>query len=135
MKKNNNGFMKFFAGAALGAGLGVLFAPKNGSDSREALMNKINELTAKVKEIDIKEVKDNLETKINDLKADIEDLDKEKALALAKKKAKTVQDKAEELFEYAMEKGTPALEKTADCVRKKAIETTKQILAKLEKEN
>ena len=42
---------------------------------------------------------------------------------------------AEELVEYAVEKGTPVLEKTADSVRQKAIEVTKEVLNKLEKES
>ena len=40
---------------------------------------------------------------------------------------------AEELVDYAVEKGTPVLEKTANSIREKAIEVTKEVLAKLEK--
>jgi len=92
-------------------------------------------LLAKVKEIDIDEVKENVENKIVEIKKELEDLDKEKALKLAKSKAKKIEKKAEELVSYAIEKGTPAIEKAADSVRTKTIEVTKQVLAKLEKEN
>ena len=33
--KKNNGIGKFLAGAAVGAGLGILFAPKSGKETRE----------------------------------------------------------------------------------------------------
>ena len=41
---------------------------------------------------------------------------------------------ASELVEYAVEKGTPVLEKTADSLRQKAVQVTKEVLNKLEKE-
>ena len=126
------GLGKFLAGIAIGAGLGVLFAPKKGSETRRDLMNKFEELKLKAKDIDIDEVKDNIEMKIEEIKAELADLDREKVLKIAKKKAKQIQDLAEELVDYAVEKGTPVLEKAAAAVRSKAIDVTKEILNKLE---
>ena len=132
---SKKGFGKFLLGGAIGAGLGILFAPKKGSETREELKVKIDELIAKVKEVDIEDVKENIQNKIEEIKTELEDLDKEKALNLAKKKAKDIESKAEELVNYAIEKGTPVLEKAASSVREKTIEVTKQVLAKLEKES
>lgn len=131
---SKKGFGKFLAGASVGALLGVLFAPKKGSESRKDLMDAIDDFIIKVKEIDIDEVKDNIEEKIAEIQAELEDLDKEKVLNIAKKKAKEIQDKASLLVDYAIEKGTPVLEKAAQTIKEKAIVVTKEVLAKLEEE-
>lgn len=133
MSKNKKGLGKLFAGLAIGAGLGILFAPKKGSETRAQLKNKMDDLLAKLKDIDAKEVKDNIEAKIYEIKEELDDLDREKVLKIAKQKAKKIQEKAEELVSYAVEKGTPVLERSAESVREKAIEVTKEILNKLEK--
>ena len=128
------GFGKFLIGAGLGAGLGLLFAPKKGSETRRDLKIKMDELVEKAKGLDAKEVKENIEVKIEEIKAELADLDKEKVLKIAKKKAKQIQDASEELVSYAVEKGTHVLEKAADAVRAKAVVVTKEVLSKLEKE-
>ena len=127
------GFGKFLAGAAVGAALGIMFAPKKGSETRKELKEKIDDLISKAKEVDVDEVKENISLKIEEIKMELADLDKEKVLKIAKKKAKQIQDMAEELVSYAVEKGTPILEKSANAVREKAIEVTKEVLTKLEK--
>lgn len=130
--KKNSGLGKLFTGLAVGAGLGLLFAPKKGTETRADLKKKMDELLLKAKEIDVDEVKENIEAKIFEIKEELDDLDKEKVAKIAKKKAKEIQDKAEELVNYAIEKGTPVLEKTAESVREKAIDVTKEVLNKLE---
>ena len=56
-----------------------------------------------------------------------------RVVKIAKKKAKDIQNMAEELVEYAVEKGTPVLEKAAEAIREKAIDVTKEVLNRLEK--
>ena len=132
-EKNNKGLGKFLIGAAIGAGLGILFAPKKGSETRCELKQKLDELTAKAKGIDADEVKEAIELKIQEIKAELSELDKEKVLKIAKAKAKAIKEKSEELVSLAVEKGTPVLQKAADEVREKAIVVVKEVLNKLEK--
>lgn len=133
MKKSGAG--KFMLGALIGAGLGVLFAPKAGSETRRDLKNKMDELLKKVKEIDVVEVKDQLQNKIEEIRKELAELDREKVLKIAKEKGKSLKGKCEELVSLAVEKGTPVLEKAASEVRSKTIEAIKEILDRLEKED
>lgn len=130
--KRKGGISKFVLGGLAGLGLGILFAPKKGSDTRAELKEKFDDLVKKVKDIDAEDVKEQIETKIEELKMELEDLDKEKVISIAKEKAKQIQNKAEELVDYAIDKGTPVLEKAASSVREKAILVTKDVLKKLE---
>ncbi len=134
-KEKGSGIGKFIAGAAIGAGLGILFAPKKGSETRAALKAKMNELVAQIKNIDMDEVKEEFNQKVAEIKADLADLDKEKVLEIAKEKAAQLKEKAQELVDLAIDKGTPILRDAAEEVRLKAIEVTKDVLKKLEKEN
>lgn len=128
----NHGFGKFVTGALIGAGLGILFAPKEGSETRKELKEKLNDLMDKIKEIDYAEVKDNLMEKVEDLKAELKDLDKEKVVEVAKTKATQVKKKAEELINLAKEKGTPVVEKAALEVKEKTAVVLKEIISRLE---
>ena len=132
MSKKNGGLFKFVAGIGLGVGLGMLFAPKKGEELRRDLKVKCDELLKKAKEIDVKEVADDLMDRVNELKKEIEDLDKEKVFAIAKDKGELLKKKAMKLVEIAKEKGTPILEKAANEVRERAILVTKEVLKKLE---
>ena len=125
---------KFLFGAALGAGFGLLFAPKKGSDTRADLKVQFDKLMNQIRDIDTEEVKAEFDRRVNEIKADLTDLDKEKALDLAKEKALVLKEKVEDLVDLAVEKGTPVLRDAADELRVKAIAVTKEVLKKLEKE-
>ena len=90
MSKKGNGFGKFLAGAAIGVGLGVLFAPKAGSETRKELKQKMDELVKKVKELDMQEVKENFLNKIEEIKEELADLDKEKVISIARERAEVI---------------------------------------------
>ena len=132
MSKKRSGFGKFALGALIGTGLGILFAPKAGSETRKELAEKMQDLIKKAKEVDIEAVKVNISTKIEEIKAELADLDKEKVLKIAKQKGNDIKKKADELVKLAKEKGTPVLESAADDVREKAIVVVKEVLNKLE---
>ena len=125
----------FFWGAALGIGAGMLFAPKKGSETRRELKAKLDEMLAKLKDVDYDEVRENIEVKIYQIKNELRDLDKEKAIDIAKKKVAELQKMSSELVDYAVEKGTPVLQKSADAIREKVIKVSKEVIEKLEKDN
>ena len=124
MSKKNLGNLAL--GVAIGASLGILFAPKKGSETRRELKNKMLDLVSSAKELSISDVSKVIEDKITEIRKDLNDLDKEKVLKIAKKKA-------EDLVEYAVEKGTPVLKDAAVEVRDKTVDVMKDMIAKLEK--
>ena len=131
-KGKKKGIGKFIAGAALGAGLGLLFAPKKGSETRADLKVKIEDLIKQINKIDVVEVKEEFDKKLDEIKKELADLDKEKALEIAKKKAVQLKDKVQDLVDLAIDKGTPILRDMAEDIRLKTIDVTKEVLEKLE---
>lgn len=128
------GFGKFLAGIAIGTGIGMLFAPDKGSVTRQKLKIKLDELINQLKDVDVEEVKAEITMKVKEIKSELENLDKEKVTKIAKDQALKIQKKAEELYKYAVAKGTPLLEKAADEVRVQALKVAKNVVKKLEKE-
>lgn len=121
-------------GTAVGAGLGVLFAPKSGKETREDLKKKLDELVNKVQDIKVEDIKKYVSKKTKEIEKALKDLDKEQVLKEAEKKAKQIENTAKELVDYVKEKGEQALVSSAEAIHQKAIEVTKSVLNKLEEE-
>ena len=119
-------------GVAIGASLGILFAPKKGSETRRELKEKMLDLVSNAKELSISDVSDIVQDKINEIRKDLNDLDKEKVLKIARKKSEDIKKKCQDLVDYAIEKGTPVLKNAAVEVKEKTIEVMKDMIAKLE---
>ena len=125
---NKKGLRKFIAGAAIGVGIGLLFAPKKGSETRKDLKNKACEITDTIKNID----KDDIKNKLQELKKDLENLDKETAIEIIKEKSAAIMKKADELIETAKKKSAPFIEKAANEIKSKTVVILKSALEKLE---
>lgn len=123
---------KFVLGALVGAGFGLLFAPKKGSEIRKELKVKFNELIDKAKEISVDDVTKTIELKISEIKDELNNLDREKVISAARKQASQIKDKAQELVDFAVEKGTPVLKDAALDVKEKAILVAKEAIDRLE---
>ncbi len=128
------GFGSLLAGIGIGVGLGVLFAPQSGEQTRKDLKKKMDELVTYLNGLDYNEVKDNLIEKVENLKKELEDLDKEKVLEIAKVKAEEIKEKAEELYRTAVAQGKPVIEKAAKEIKAKTVVVLKGMIDKLEEE-
>ena len=135
MRKDVKKIGTFVVGAAVGAGLGVLFAPKKGSETRQILKQKLDELVEQIRKIDIMEVKKEFNDKVAEIKEELADLDREKVLEIARKKGNSIKEKAQDLVTLAKEKGTPALRRSAESVLENVIKVSKEALKKLEAKN
>ena len=132
MMSKKKGLGKFVVGAGLGAALGLLFAPKKGSELRKDLKVKMDELVNQIKNIDVDEVKDEFNAKVEEIRDGLADLDKEKVVDIAREKGAKLKKKAQELVELAKEKGTPVLKKSAEEVLQNVIRVSKETIKKLD---
>ena len=129
---SKGGVGTFVTGVAVVAALGILFAPKKGSETREDLKELFDELIGKIRDIDLQDVKDAMANKIADIKKSLSELDKEKIIEIAKEKGALLKEKCEDLIQFAKEKGIPAVEKTAKELKDKTVAVTKEVVRKLE---
>ena len=131
MSKKGKTF-SFLGGALVGLGLGFLFAPKSGSETRKELANQISNLWDKVRKLDANEIKENISNKLNEIEAELRSLDKEKVLSIAKEKCDLLKVKAEELVEMAKKASQPVIENAAKTVKRDLANVTREVLNKLE---
>ena len=93
---------------------------------------RVSELCSlELKDVDLEDVKNSIQQKIDDLKLELEDLDKEKVLQIAKEKGNQLKEKSIELYNVAVEKGTPVLQKAAAEIKEKTIQVVEEVLKKL----
>ena len=130
MKKRSIGSL--LLGVAVGASLGILFAPKKGKELRVELKEKMLDLVSRAKELSLNDISEMVESKITEIRHDLNELDKEKVLSIAKTKSNEIKNKCQDLVDMAIDKGTPALKNAAIEVRDKTVDVMKDMINKLE---
>ncbi len=134
MSKEKNGIGKFLLGAGIGLGLGVLFAPKSGKETRKELKEKMDDLVEKAKNTNLEDVKIAIEEKVNEIKNDLKNLDRETVTNKIKEQASKIKDKADDLVDYAKKKGTPVVEEAAKEVKDTTVKALETVTNKLKEE-
>lgn len=134
MKKENVKIMAALTGGiVLGGTLGVLFAPRKGSETREKIKLTFVNLKNKVSKIEEEDIKYYIEKKLNEIDDDIEVLEGTLEFKQAKKQAKKVIKKINKLIDYTTKKGYDEFEDLITDLKEKASEISEEILTNLEK--
>ena len=94
-------FSNFLTGALIGAGIGILLAPKEGSKTRNDLKKSFDELCTTVKEINWEEAKQNIADKIDNFKSEWQELDKDEAIASVEEKESIIETTLDEIVDVA----------------------------------
>ena len=134
MKKENVKIMAALTGGiVLGGTLGVLFAPRKGSETREKIKLTFVNLKNKVSKIEEEDIKYYIEKKLNEIDDDIEVLEGTLEFKKAKRQAKKVIKKINKLIDYTTKKGYDEFEDLITDLKEKASEISEEILTNLEK--
>ena len=134
MKKENLKVMAALTGGiVLGGTLGVLFAPRKGSETREKIKLTFVNLKNKVSKIEEEDIKYYIEKKLNEIDDDIEVLEGTLEFKNAQRQAKKVIKKINKLIDYTTKKGYEEFEDLITDLKEKASEISEEILTNLEK--
>ena len=134
MKKENVKIMAALTGGiVIGGTLGVLFAPRKGSETREKIKLTFVNLKNKVSKIEEEDIKYYIEKKLNEIDDDIEVLEGTLEFKKAKKQAKKVIKKINKLIDYTTKKGYDEFEDLITDLKEKASEISEEIITNLEK--
>ena len=122
----------FLTGALVGAGLGILLAPKEGSETRKELKNSFKELIDTIKEIDVEQTKSVLFEKVESLKNELNKIDPEEAKEILFDKKELVEKKCDELITESKEQGATVVLKAAQKVKDKTSNLITEVLKDLD---
>lgn len=115
-------------GTLIGGTLGVLFAPRKGSETRELIKDSISEMKNKLSNISKKDVKRYVERKLDEIEIELARLDAENEFKKAKRQAKKVSKKITKLMDYTKKKGLYEFENLVDDLKEKANTISEEIL-------
>jgi len=125
-------FRSFFTGALVGAGLGILLAPKEGSETRNDLKQSFSLLVDTIKNVDVEESKALLLNKVREIKEELSSINSQLARETALEKVEIITEKCNDLIQDAKEIGAPVVEKVALEVKNGATNLLEEFLEELE---
>jgi len=129
---------KLKIGAALGTGaiiggiLGILFAPKKGSETRAQIKMTFVNLKDKLMNIDEESIKKHIEKKLDYIDVELAKLEMFDSFKKAKKQAKKVVKEINKLIDYTKKKGMSEFEDLILDLKDKASEISEEILTNLD---
>ena len=122
----------FITGALLGVGLGILFAPHEGSITRKKLKESFDELSDTVKNIDIEETKEEIIKRIENIKKQLSSIKIEDAKRIMAEKKELIEEKCDSII-YDVEASTiPTVIETTKKVKNKSNKFLDDVIDELE---
>ena len=131
---NQSKFGHFLTGALIGVGLGILLAPRAGSETREDLRKSFKNLTDSIKNIDIEATKALFLDKLSEIQTNLSTIYAKEAVNTIQEKTKMITKKCDELIKASQEEEIPAVEKAALEMKQKTTALAEEIIENIEKE-
>ena len=132
MKKRT--IISFLAGTAVGAALGLAFAPKSGKETRKDIAEKAKKLKNKAKEIDLDDIREFVVEKSADIEEKLSKLSKEKVLKNAKSLANTIKKDVSNLCNSIKDISEDVMQESVEKLKTKAEKTIEKVLSKLKED-
>lgn len=132
---NQSKFGHFLTGALIGVGLGILLAPRAGSETREELRKSFKNLTDSIKNIDLEATKALFLDKLSEIQTDLSTIDAKEAVNTIQEKTKMIEKKCDELIKASQEEEIPTVEKAALEMKQKTTALAEEMIENIEKEN
>ena len=127
-------FTNFLSGALLGAGVGILLAPKEGSKTREDLKKSWNELKDTIKNMDFEEAKETLKEKVESIQQNFSDLTPDQSVESIEEKKEIIAETCDEIIKVSQENEIPMVEKTAKKVKEQTEMLAKDIIEEVKEQ-
>ncbi len=132
---NQSKFGHFLTGALIGVGLGVLLAPKAGTETRENLRKSFKDLTDTIKNIDIERTKIDFLQRLSNIQEELAKLNANEAVKEIQAKSLMIEKECDELVKESQKEELPSVEKAALEMKQKTKALADEMIEKIEKEN